>query len=115
VFERLGQTDDRAVIANIVEELMRYLTVVHSQVDRVATEDLTIGGQLIRAGDMVVMNLPAGTGMPNSSKTRKPSTSIETPAGTWVSATACINALDRISPEWRCRPRSPHWRAAYPG
>ena len=60
VFERLGQTDDRAVIANIVEELMRYLTIVHSQVDRVAIEDLTIAGQLIRAGDMVVMNLPAG-------------------------------------------------------
>jgi cytochrome P450 len=60
VFDRLGQSDDRAVIANIVEELMRYLTIVHSQVDRVATEDLTIGGQLIRAGDMVVMNLPAG-------------------------------------------------------
>jgi cytochrome P450 len=48
------------VIANIVEELMRYLTIVHSQVDRVATEDLTIGGQKIRAGDMLVMNLPAG-------------------------------------------------------
>jgi cytochrome P450 len=60
VFERLGQTDDPAVIANIVEELMRYLTIVHSQVDRVATEDLTIGGQLIRAGEFVMMNLPAG-------------------------------------------------------
>jgi len=60
VFERLGHTGDQAVIANIVEELMRYLTIVHSQVDRVAIEDLTIGGQLIRAGDMLVMNLPAG-------------------------------------------------------
>jgi cytochrome P450 len=60
VFERLGQTEDRAEIANIVEELMRYLTIVHSQVDRVATEDFTLGGQLICAGDMVVMNLPAG-------------------------------------------------------
>lgn len=60
VFARLGQTDDPAVIANIVEELMRYLTIVHSQVDRVATEDLTIGGQLIRAGEFVIMNLPAG-------------------------------------------------------
>ena len=60
VFQRLGQTDDSAVIANIVEELMRYLTIVHNQVDRIATEDLTIGGQLIRAGDWVVMNLPAG-------------------------------------------------------
>jgi cytochrome P450 len=45
VLERLGQTDDQSVIANMVEELMRYLTIVHSQVDRVAIEDLTIGGQ----------------------------------------------------------------------
>ncbi|WP_068187130.1 cytochrome P450 [Mycobacterium sp. UM_CSW] len=60
VFERLGHTDDAAVVANIVEELMRYLTIVHSQVDRVATEDLIIGGQLIRAGEFVLMNLPAG-------------------------------------------------------
>ncbi len=60
VFQRLGQTDDHTVIANIVEEMMRYLTIVHSQVDRVASEDLMIAGQLIRAGDFVVMNLPAG-------------------------------------------------------
>ena len=60
VFERLGRSEDPAVIANIVEELMRYLSIVHSQVDRVATEDLMIGGQLIRAGEFVMMNLPAG-------------------------------------------------------
>ena len=44
VFERIGETDDPAVIANAIEELMRYLTIVHAQVDRIATEDLTIGG-----------------------------------------------------------------------
>jgi cytochrome P450 len=60
VFERLGQTDDQAAIANAVEELMRYLSIVHSQVDRVVTEDFSLGGQLIRAGDMVLMNIPAG-------------------------------------------------------
>ncbi|MFZ0907222.1 MAG: cytochrome P450 [Mycobacterium sp.] len=60
VFARLGRTDDPAVIANAIEELMRYLTIVHAQVDRVAIEDLTIGGQVIRAGDKVLMNLPAG-------------------------------------------------------
>jgi cytochrome P450 len=60
VFELLGETDDHVVIANIVEELMRYLTIVHTQVDRIATEDFTLGGQLIRAGDFLVMNLPAG-------------------------------------------------------
>jgi cytochrome P450 len=59
-FELLGRTDDQAVVANAVEELMRYLSIVHAQVDRVAIEDLTIGGQLLRAGDWVLMNLPAG-------------------------------------------------------
>lgn len=39
---------------------MRYLTIVHSEVERVATEDLTLGGQPIHAGDFLVMNLPAG-------------------------------------------------------
>src|SRR5262249_10513085 len=58
VFKRLGQTDDRTVNAQIVEELMRYLSIVHSQVDRIATEDVTIGGQSIRAGDFLLMNLP---------------------------------------------------------
>jgi cytochrome P450 len=57
---RLRQNDDPALIASVVEELMRYLSIVHSQVDRVATEDLTLRGQLIRAGDHVLMNLPAG-------------------------------------------------------
>lgn len=60
VFDLLKRTDDPAVVANVVEELMRYLTIVHSQVDRVATEDLVLGGQLIRAGEFVMMNLPAG-------------------------------------------------------
>lgn len=60
IFKLLGDTDDPAVVANIVEELMRYLSIVHSQVDRVATEDFELGGQLIHAGDMVLMNLPAG-------------------------------------------------------
>jgi cytochrome P450 len=60
VYARLGTTEDPTVVAAIVEELMRYLTIVHSLIDRVATEDLTIGGQLIRAGETVLMNLPAG-------------------------------------------------------
>lgn len=65
VFERLGQTGDPAVVANIVEELMRYLSIVDSQVDRVATEDLLIGGQLVRAGEFVLMSLLAGNWDPD--------------------------------------------------
>ena len=57
---RLREANDPAVISNIIEELMRYLTIVHSLVERVALEDLTIGGQLVREGEVVLMNLPAG-------------------------------------------------------
>ena len=60
IFTRLGETEDPAEIANIVEELMRYLAIVQSQVDRVALEDMTFAGELIRAGDYLLMNLPAG-------------------------------------------------------
>ncbi|HEY0229255.1 MAG TPA: cytochrome P450, partial [Mycobacterium sp.] len=45
IYERLGRSNVPAAIANLVEELMGYLTIVLSPVDRVATEELTIGGQ----------------------------------------------------------------------
>jgi cytochrome P450 len=53
-------TEDPTVVANAVEELLRYLTIVHSLVARIAKEDVEIGGQLIKAGEGMVMNLPAG-------------------------------------------------------
>lgn len=56
----LRDTEDPAATAALVEELMRYLSVVHSLVERVALQDCTIGGQSIKAGDVVLMNLPAG-------------------------------------------------------
>jgi cytochrome P450 len=64
-WQRLCDTNDSALIANIVEELMRYLTIVHSLVDGVAVEDLTIAGQLVKAGDVLLMNLPAGNWDPS--------------------------------------------------
>jgi cytochrome P450 len=64
-WNRLRDSDDPAVVANVVEELMRYLTVVHSLVDRVALEDLVIGGQHIRAGEIMFINLPAGNWDPD--------------------------------------------------
>jgi cytochrome P450 len=58
---RLRESDDPAVSLVIVDELLRYLTIVHSGlVDRVALEDIEISGQLVRAGEHVLMNLPAG-------------------------------------------------------
>jgi cytochrome P450 len=56
----LRETDDPNVIANAVEELLRYLTIVHSLIARIATEDVEIGGTLVKAGEGLIMNLPAG-------------------------------------------------------
>ncbi|MEU9273102.1 cytochrome P450 [Streptomyces sp. NPDC048251] len=57
---RVRDSDDPAVVANAVEELLRYLTTPQDHIWRVATEDITIGGQLIRAGEGLSVNLPAG-------------------------------------------------------
>lgn len=48
------ESDDPALIASTVEEMLRYLTIVHSGRRRVALEDVEIGGRLIRAGEGVI-------------------------------------------------------------
>lgn len=53
-------TDEPKVIANATEELLRYLTVVHSGQRRLALEDIEVGGQLVRAGEGVI--IPGATG-----------------------------------------------------
>ncbi|GAA5167270.1 cytochrome P450 [Amycolatopsis dongchuanensis] len=50
----LRASEDPEFVANAVEELLRYLTIVHSGRRRVATEDLELGGQLIRAGEGLI-------------------------------------------------------------
>jgi cytochrome P450 len=54
------ETDDKALIANTVEELLRYLTIVHTGRRRVATEDVEVAGQLIRAGEGVILANDSG-------------------------------------------------------
>ena len=46
---------DPALIRGAVEELLRYLSIVHTGLPRVATEDVEIGGRTIRAGDGVLL------------------------------------------------------------
>ncbi|MGI5490007.1 cytochrome P450 [Microtetraspora malaysiensis] len=46
---------DPALVANTVEELLRYLSITHTEARRVAREDLEIGGQLIRKGDGIIV------------------------------------------------------------
>jgi cytochrome P450 len=49
VLAKLRDTDDTKVVSGAVEELLRYLTVAHNLVARVAKEDIEIGGTLARA------------------------------------------------------------------
>jgi cytochrome P450 len=51
--------DDPASVDAAVEELLRWLTVVHGGFPRAATEDTTIGGHPVRAGELVISSLPA--------------------------------------------------------
>jgi cytochrome P450 len=50
----LRETDDQKVIASAVEELLRFLTIIHGGLRRVALEDIEIAGQTIRAGEGIV-------------------------------------------------------------
>ncbi|MEU1879832.1 cytochrome P450 [Streptosporangium sp. NPDC020072] len=45
---------DHARVAGVVEELLRYLSITHTEARRVAREDLVIGGRLIRRGEGVI-------------------------------------------------------------
>jgi cytochrome P450 len=51
----LRDTDDPALIAGAVEELLRYLTITHSGRRRIALQDIEIDGQTIHAGDGIVL------------------------------------------------------------
>jgi cytochrome P450 len=48
---------DPALIYGTIEESLRYLTIIHTGIVRIATEDVTVGGQLVRAGEGVILAL----------------------------------------------------------
>jgi cytochrome P450 len=48
---------DDAAIADAVEELLRYLSIIHTGQRRVATEDIEIAGETIRAGEGIIIDL----------------------------------------------------------
>jgi cytochrome P450 len=51
--------DDPDAVGPAVEELLRWLSIVHSGTTKTATTDVEIGGQTIRKGEMVACALPA--------------------------------------------------------
>jgi cytochrome P450 len=48
---------DAGVIANAVEELLRYLSIIQNGQRRVAVEEIEIAGEVIRAGEGIIIDL----------------------------------------------------------
>lgn len=46
-----------ALAKGAVEEILRFLSVVHTGLPRLATEDVMVGGRLVRAGEGVIVSL----------------------------------------------------------
>jgi cytochrome P450 len=51
----LRESGDPELVASAVEELLRYLTIVHTGRRRVAVADIELDGQVIHAGDGVIL------------------------------------------------------------
>ncbi|QFR00470.1 cytochrome P450 [Streptomyces phaeolivaceus] len=59
----LGDTD---AVPAAVEELLRYLPLLHTGIRRIATADLEIGGVTVRAGEGVILAITAGNRDPRA-------------------------------------------------
>jgi cytochrome P450 len=53
----MRNTEEPKVIANAVEELMRYLSIIQNGQRRVAVDDIDISGHTIRAGEGIIIDL----------------------------------------------------------
>ncbi|MDT7754587.1 MAG: hypothetical protein QOH27_485 [Mycobacterium sp.] len=53
----LRDSDDPKFIANAAEELMRYLSIIQNGQRRIAIEDIDIGGETIRGGEGIIIDL----------------------------------------------------------
>jgi cytochrome P450 len=53
----IRDADDPKIVANAVEELLRYLSIIQNGQRRVALEDISIAGEVIRAGEGIIIDL----------------------------------------------------------
>jgi cytochrome P450 len=62
----LRDSDDPKLVAGAVEELLRYLNITHNGRRRVALADIEIGGQVIRAGEGIILANDVGNRDPDA-------------------------------------------------
>ena len=98
--------DDPDAIGPAVEELLRWLSIVHSAIPRITTTDVEIAGSRFPPDSWSSCRCRRATATRTSSTRRRCSTSAAARQGIWPSATACTTALARRWPAWRCGSRS---------
>jgi cytochrome P450 len=64
--EQLAEVrDDPAAVGPAVEELLRWLSIVHTAIPRVTTTEVEVAGVTIPAGELVFISLPSGNRDPD--------------------------------------------------
>lgn len=53
-------SDDPSFVSNAVEEMLRYLSIIHNGQRRVAVADIELGGELIKAGEGIIWEVASG-------------------------------------------------------
>ena len=104
---QLRNADDPGLVARAVEELLRYLSIIHTGLRRLALEDIEIVGQVIRAGEGLVIPIETANRDETVFPARGCSISIVTPASTSRSGSACTSASASNWPGWNSRLSTP--------
>jgi cytochrome P450 len=63
--DQLALVRDGDQVEQAVEELLRYLSIVHSVMPRIAREDVVLSGQRIEAGDALICSIPSANRDPS--------------------------------------------------
>jgi cytochrome P450 len=111
----IRDADDPSVIANAVEELLRYLSIIQNGQRRVAIEDIEIAAKSSARARESLSTWPRRTGMPASSTNPSGCTcTAPGPDRTWHSDMADINAWASNLPARSCRSSTTRCSAASP-
>lgn len=116
----IRDAEDPKIVANAVEELLRYLSIIQNGQRRVALEDIAIAGEVIRAGEGIIIDLaPANWDSHAFTESDRLYLHRSGPIATSPSATAGTNAWGSSLPARssrsstaRCFVASPRWRWA---
>ena len=107
--------DDPDAVGPAIEELLRWLSIVHSAIPRITTTEVEVAGRADSGGSTRVRVAAVGqSGSRTSSTPRRYSTSAAAHRGISPSATACTTAWAPRWRGWRCGSRSPRCCAASP-